>query len=56
MTILFKYLIYFVSAVFTGKLIFIQHVIFRYNRILQQVSESYFEAFSIASKDSLLLF
>ncbi len=56
MTILFKYLIYFVSAVFTGKLIFIQHVIFRCNRILQQASESYYESFINTANSQLLFF
>jgi len=45
MTILFKYLIYFCSVTFASKLICLPHIIFKYNRILQQASENYNAAF-----------
>ena len=56
MTILLKVLTYSVFTAFTGKLIFIQHVIFKYNRILQQASESYYETFIGTTNSFLLLF
>jgi len=56
MTILFKYSIYFVSTVFAGKLICVQHVLFKYNRILQQTSESYSEAYINTTNGFFMLF
>lgn len=41
MAILLKTLICFVSAVLAGKLICLQHILFKYNRLLQQFSENY---------------
>ena len=56
MTILLKYLTIIVSTAFAGKLICIQHIIFKYNRILQQSSENYHETFPLSANASLLLF
>jgi len=56
MTILFKYLTIIVSTAFTGKLICIQHIIFKYDRILQQSSESYYETFIGTTNGFSLLF
>ena len=54
MTILLKYLTIIVSTAFAGKLICIQHVILKYNRVLQQTSEIYYETINTANGFSLL--
>ncbi len=56
MTILLKVLTYSVFTAFAGKLICIPHIIFKYNRILQQASESYYETFIGTTNGFLLLF
>lgn len=56
MTILLKAFTYSVFTAFAGKLICIQHIIFKYNRILQQASESYYETFLGTTSGLLLLF
>ncbi len=56
MTILFKCLVSFVSATFAGKLICVQHVLFRYDRILEQTSENYYEPFINMTNAFPLLF
>jgi hypothetical protein len=56
MTILLKYLSIIVPTAFASKLIFIQHIIFKYNRILQQASESYSETFIGTTNGFLLIF
>ena len=56
MAILFKFSMYFFSSAFAGKIIYIQHVIFKYNRILEQASESYCETFINTANSFSLLF
>ena len=45
MIILLKVLKYSVFTAFAGKLIYIPHIISKYNRALKQASESYYETF-----------
>jgi hypothetical protein len=56
MTILLKYLTIIVPTAFASKLIFIQHIIFKYNRLLQQASEGYYETFIGTTNSFSLLF
>ena len=43
MSALFKCLTVVVTTAFAGKLICIQHVVFKYNRIINQAAEDYYE-------------
>jgi len=56
MAILLKVLTYSVFTAFAGKIICIQHVIFKYKRILEQASESYSETFINSANGFSLLF
>ena len=56
MAILLKYLMYFGAAACAGKFIYAQHVIFKFNRGLQQAVENYYEAFANTATGFALFF
>ncbi len=56
MTILLKGLVLSVFTAFAGKLICIQHVIFKYNRIMQQSLDNYYETFINTANDVFIFF
>lgn len=56
MTILLNGLKFFIASAIAGKLMCIQHVFVKYSKIVQQVSENSYEAFSLAAAGAFFLY